>query len=686
MKSDALLGMNTAWRRFESAREGRDFGFDKTMRALETAAVGLNLEREAVHLAAEIAAFEPALEADERIALIVLGLVSMAALQEGSTRFPVVGPISKAPMRRMLDALCADGFGVDASERISNSIENLIRSNRASAVIGCDKNDYKPLLFLTPYIFHQRIQRIEFQLANRLASMTIDRTGSRFDSIDLTTALADVFSRPVIVEGRAIAMAEEQRNAVAAAARAGLTVISGGPGTGKTSIIVAIMRLMVRLGIDPSQILLMAPTGKAAYRMGECIRESLHRIEKGDEVDTALLDANLEPATIHRQLGYSFDSGRFRHHRNNPLSARVVIVDEGSMLDLALMERLTDAIQPGARLIVLGDANQLPSVAAGSVFRDLVPNANDRNGGLAEMSVRLVENHRMRKEDRAGNAILRAAQSIKEGQSDLLNSNPPIFARRSSPDEVTFSGAEFLAVTSREVSPFLDRWYAERVRGDKEIAELLAHEYVERDDGFDDADCDRLRRLFKHAARSRILCVTRVFATGSEAINAFLHSRAAENAGVAAQLAPFVVGEPLLVLRNDYERGLFNGDNGIRLWVRRGDARQMPAAVFPRANSFVAFSFEALREFVELAYATTVHKAQGSEFDSTAVLLPEKPIAILTRELLYTAVSRSKSSVVVLGEESILKAAIENPVERFSGLADQIKAAIDPDPQLTLWA
>jgi exodeoxyribonuclease V alpha subunit len=240
-----------------------------------------------------------------------------------------------------------------------------------------------------------------------------------------------------------------------------------------------------------------------------------------------------------------------------------------------------------------------------------------------------------------------------------------------------------VAVTSRGVSAFLDRWYMERVRGDNEIAELLAHEYIERDDGFDDADCDRLRRLFKHAGSSRILCVTRVFATGSEAVNSFLHSRAAENAGVAAELAPFVVGEPLIVLRNDYERGLFNGDHGIRLWVRRGDARQIPMAVFPRANDFVAFSFEALREFVELAYAMTVHKAQGSEFVSTAVVLPEKPIAILTRELLYTAVSRSKSSVVVLGAESTLKAAIENPVERFSGLADQIQAAIDP--QLTFW-
>jgi exodeoxyribonuclease V alpha subunit len=674
----SLLGMDTAWRRFDYRGQSV---FEENMRALGAGAAGLELGSESVHLAAEIAAIEQALGADERIALVVLTLVSFAALQEGSTRFPVVGPSSIAPMRRMIGTLCADGFGPDPCEKICASIDALLHSNRASAVIGRDKSEYKPLLFLTPYIYHQRIHRTEFQLANRLASMLIDGLGAGSDEIDLNGALTDVFSRPVIVEARAIAMSEEQRHAVAAAARARLTVISGGPGTGKTSIIVAIMRLMVRLGIEPSQILLAAPTGKAAYRMGECIRESLTRIEMSDDVDRALLGAHPEPATIHRHLGYSLDSGRFRYHRNNPLSAKVVIVDEGSMLDLALMERLTDAIQPGARLILLGDADQLPSVAAGSVFRDLVPRGSDGGEALANASMRLEENHRMRKEDAAGSSILGAAQAIKEGQSDLLNSNPPIFERRLSIDELTFVGAEFVAITSRGINSFLDRWYAERLRGGEEIAELLAHEFIERDvghdyAGFDDADCARLRRLFGHAARSRILCVTRVFDTGSEVINALLHSRAAENAGVAADLAPFVVGEPLTVLRNDYERGLFNGDQGMRLWVRRGDARQTAMAVFPRAGNFVAFRFEALREFVELAYAMTVHKAQGSEFDSTAIVLPEKPIAILTRELIYTAVSRSKSSVAILGAESVLKEAIDSPVERFSGLADQVRGTL----------
>ena len=161
--------MDTAWRRFDSAR-GRGYSaFAKTMRTLETAAVELNLAPESVHLAAELAALEPALEADERIALICLILVSLAALNEGSTRFPVVGPLSTAPMRRILDTLCADSFGVDAGKTISNSIETLLHSDRAPAVIGRDKSDYKPLLFLTPYIFHQRIHRTEGQLASRLA-------------------------------------------------------------------------------------------------------------------------------------------------------------------------------------------------------------------------------------------------------------------------------------------------------------------------------------------------------------------------------------------------------------------------------------------------------------------------------------------------------------------------------------
>ncbi len=398
----SLLGMDTAWRRFESARDGSKSIFDTRMRSLEVSVAGLNLAPETVHLAAELAALEPALEADERTALIVLILVSLVALQEGSTRFPVTGPLSEVPMRRVLSSLCADGFGAGAADRIATSIEVLLQSNRAAALVGQREDDYKPLLYIAPYITHQSIYYCERELAIRLGALLSNRPQEQPDADHLARALHDVIERPVIVQGRQIVMSDEQRSVVEASARAGLTVISGGPGTGKTSIVVAIMRLMVRLGVDPSLIVLTAPTGKAAKRMGECVIESLTRIEQRDAVDQALLDAHLEPSTIHRLLGYSPDSGRFRHHRNNPLSAKVVIVDEGSMLDVTLMERLTNAIQPGARLILLGDANQLPSVAAGSVFRALVPSAEDSLGPLAAASMRLEVNHRMKSDDRVG--------------------------------------------------------------------------------------------------------------------------------------------------------------------------------------------------------------------------------------------------------------------------------------------
>jgi exodeoxyribonuclease V alpha subunit len=665
----SLLGMNTAWRRFESARDGGNSIFDARMRSLEASVAGLNLAPETAHLAAELAALEPALEADDRMTLIVLILVSLVALQEGSTRFPVTGALSTVPMRRVLSSLCADGFGLGAVDAIATSIEVLLQSNRAAAVVGQREDDYKPLLYIAPYIMHQSIYHYERELAIRLGALLSNRPQEQLDADRLTRALHDVIERPVIVNGRQIVMSDEQRSVVTASARAGLTVISGGPGTGKTSMVVAIMRLMVRLGVDPSEIALTAPTGKAANRMGECVFESLTRIEQRDAVDQALLDAHLEPSTIHRLLGYSADSGRFRHHRNNPVSAKVVIVDEGSMLDVTLMERLTNAIQPGARLILLGDANQLPSVAAGSVFRALVPSAEDGLGPLAAASMRLEVNHRMKSDDASGRSILLAARSINEGVA-------PVVDRRAQPAELTFAGVEFLGATPHELGPFLDCWYADRVRGGKEAAELTKHGYIERDGGFDDADCARLRILFAHAAKSRILCVTRVFETGAERINARLHSRAAESADVAADRIPFVVGEPLIVLRNDYERGLFNGDNGLLLWVRRSNGSQMPMAIFPRGDNFVAFRFEALREFVELSYAMTVHKAQGSEFDSVAIVLPEKPIAVLTRELIYTAVSRSRTSVVIVGAESVLSNAIATRVERFSGLADRLKLTL----------
>ncbi|MDB5108322.1 MAG: exodeoxyribonuclease alpha subunit, partial [Candidatus Binatus sp.] len=663
------------WRRFDAGLDQGQAEFAARIRALEKAVEAANLTPESVHIACELAALQADFDEEDRLAFIMLVLVSMAALQDGSSRFPVVGPIALAPMRRMLRLLAGGQPDHEQADTIASRIESMLRSGGATNVIGYKADDYKPLIYLAPYVYHHRILRAETELANGLTGLLKSRATTSRTSRELQDALNDVFNRPRIVHGEAIRMSNEQRDAVAAAAQTGLIVISGGPGTGKTSIVVAIMRLMVRLGVDAKNIALAAPTGKAAYRIGECVRDALGGIGARDATDQALLDSHPEPQTIHRLLGYSPDTSRFRYHRNKPLTARVVIVDEGSMLDLALMERLTGAIGSDARLILLGDADQLPSVAAGSVFRDLAASAGDAKSPLKGIAARLVENHRMNSGDEYGRAILHAAQAINDGKTKLssltVEADRPLIVLRSSTSSIEFKGVELVEATERD--QFLDRWYREMVRGEgNQIAEWISHTYVNRESGFDQEDCQRLRSIFAHLGRSRILCVTRMFETGSERINQRLHLRAAQDARVVADATPYVVGEPLLVLKNDYERGLFNGDQGVRLWVRSGEGQQLPMAVFARGDNFIAFRFDALRESVELSYAMTVHKAQGSEFDSVAVMLPDEPLPLLTRELIYTAVSRSRRSVVLIGDETIFDAAIENRVERFSGLLERL--------------
>ncbi len=671
----------SAWQRLEADAGGRSPSrFEMRLREIESRSDGLNLTPGAIHLAAEIAALEPDLDDDQRIALIVLIVVSLAALQEGSTRFPVTGLESREPMARMLEALCGAGI----AGTMASSIDALLGSDAASGVIGRDPNDYKPLIYLQPFVYHQRIRAAETALAAGLTALIAGKQGTAIEiEIDprlLRQALSDIAGRAA-TEG-SMRLSDEQRDAVAAAVRSRLTVISGGPGTGKTSIVLAILRVLVRLGMAPQEVALTAPTGKAAYRMDECIRAGLAQLKTRDPHDDALAADCPAASTIHRLLGYSPGLARFRYHRNNPISAAVVIVDEGSMLDLALMERLVDAIRPGARLIVLGDADQLPSVAAGVVFRDLMPPAVEigetKANGLAASRVQLNRSYRVDPSDAPGRAIPALARLINEGNTGAMQASGsegrPLVVRRASAVELEFSGVEHLIDFAGPSAAFLERWYREWVRGGAEIRELAAGVYTARENGFDHPECDRLRALFDHLAAARVLCVTRVFETGADRINQRLHRLAAEDPGVGAGHDRFIIGEPLIVSRNDYQRMLFNGDQGIALRVRSPGGEPLAMAVFPRADNFVAFRLDALEDEIELGCAMTVHKAQGSEFDSIAVILPAKKIHMLTREILYTAVSRARKSVVVIGDETIFSLATSCKVERYSGLREQLTA------------
>jgi exodeoxyribonuclease V alpha subunit len=695
-----IVGAPAAWRWLQSQNDGARQetapsvaaadAFVSCLLELQERAVAFNLSPEAVHLASEIAALEPGLNVKQRLALIVLGVISLAALNQGSSRFPIDASAGGQALRPIAAALCGKKFIAAGLADISGEIESLLESRKDLSVIGRDPLAYTPLLYLKPYIYHQRVYHAELSLAERFSAI-LSGGVLTVSEPRLEAVLQDVLRRPTIGQGGALALSEEQKAAVSAVATHRVTIISGGPGTGKTSIVATMLRMLARIGVNAEKIALAAPTGKAAYRMGEALDRLLGTVAEPDEHDISLRLARPKPQTLHRLLAYSPSRGRFRYHHNNPLPASVVVVDEVSMVDLDLMRGLADAISDNARLVLIGDEEQLPSVAAGAVFRDLIQvgmHLEGRDQGSVDTwgkspiplaSVKLRRNYRVDQEKAAGQAVAAFAQAINAGMpvdnAEQSGTNAKIrLARRASPAELAYRGVELLRLGASDLDSFLDRWYEDQVLGDAQVRSLARNIYrLTESDALGSAEADRLRPLFTHLQSSRILCATRVFSNGSERVNAILHARAAGHAGRPPEQMSWLPGEPIMALHNDYTRGLFNGDQGLVLQVRRAPThRPFLAAVFQYGDILKAFPLETLRTAVELCYAMTVHKAQGSEFDHVALILPDDDLPLLTRELLYTALTRARSSVVLVGEEELIRTAARRKIERFSGLADHL--------------
>ena len=463
------------------------------------------------------------------------------------------------------------------------------------------------------------------------------------------------------VEGR---WTQEQIAAIDAARRRSLTVISGGPGTGKTALIGGIVRAWLAAGIGRDAIAIAAPTGKAANRIAELL---------SDAPDAPV------PATLHRLLGLGggavrLRGGEFRHHENRPLPHAAVIVDEASMVGLSLMEQLSRALAPGARLVLIGDGDQLPAVDVGSVFRDLVATGP---------TFRLTESHRMNPADPAGAAVLDAARAIAAG--DLAGRGTP--AART-PAELGAAGlvclepdGETPQAARRSLSAFIDHWYATWIRPG---ADAARQSYALRADNDSELAPDAAAAAMAALARqqrSRLLTVTRGGFAGADRINSDLARRAAVDAGLPAPAGDVILpGTPVMITRNDYDRGLYNGDQGVVLTVVAGNGgRPTPAAVFQRGGALVPFPLTALHGALALAYASTVHKAQGSELDTAALILPDADMPLLSRELVYTAVTRVRRSITVVGRRELLERAVARPLERSSGLAERIAAVLASD-------
>jgi exodeoxyribonuclease V alpha subunit len=613
-----------------------------------------NLGEDALYVAWEMARAASLRDPADARALMLMALAVLVSARQGSTRLPLSGSEGRA----RFDDLARSLGGTDADLARAQELLAELREARLGgtlaridAVVGLP-GDRKPLILDGYTLSAERLRGAEDRVGDALAARLAGET-----SVDAAAAIDDVVARPPSVRGSAAVLNGEQRRALSLALSRRLAVISGGPGTGKTSIVASLLRAAARLGFASDDVALGAPTGKAADRLRRAVAAQLAAVADPTPADVALAAALPEATTLHRLLGWAPDG--FRFHAGDPLAARLVIVDEASMLDLEMLDALLGALRPEAILVLLGDADQLPSVEAGAVLRDLLP-ASDKDP-RARAAVRLEESFRMSPADPDGRALLLAARAINRGQLP-----DPASAR--TVGELSWRGAELVVLTGEERAAFIDVW----------LRRAPAHPVTRRvhlsADGILVEPSAELAALFDDLERRRLLCVTRadVGWANRRCHTAVLDAAAAEISRDPLRGAAFYPGEPLIVTRNDYDRGLYNGDQGIVLRVARAGAEHHFHAVFRRGDAYHAFALDGLRGLVELAFAVTVHKSQGSEHDEVALLLPEKDVPLATRELVYTALTRARRSAVVAGDPAILVAAVARTSRRWSGLATRL--------------
>ena len=426
------------------------------------------------------------------------------------------------------------------------------------------------------------------------------------------------------------AVDEDQKNAVLAAATKKFSVISGGPGSGKTSTVIRILAML--LTQDPTcRIALAAPTGKAAARMTDSLRQRLNHV---DSESGSTINLPGEATTLHRLLGYRGNGFNYDEHKRLPVDC--VVIDEASMIDLKLMFHLLAALPEHARLILLGDRDQLASVAAGNVLGDITGHGHaldTRINPLAASITLLRKNYRFDRDS----AIGELASLVNQGRST--------------------EAIDLLCLDDAGLG-----WYRES--SDQVDAEALTWLYDAYQPIFEQDTPGDALRIYES---TRVLCATNWGPCGVESLNARISA-----ALLTRNLMPesdLYSGLPIMITRNHHELGLYNGDTGI-LWQYQ---QQGLRACFRDSDGGIRdLAINRLPDFTP-AWVSTVHKSQGSEFDSVLLILPDDPESeALSRELIYTAITRARQQFILHAAKSVVINAIENLTRRHSGLAHKL--------------
>jgi exodeoxyribonuclease V alpha subunit len=504
--------------------------------------------------------------------------------------------------------------------------------------------DARPLRLVGSWLYLDRYWAEEVGVARSLRAMAAQPPG-RVDAQLLQDGLTRLFGAET--SGR-------QSLAAFTAVTHRWSVVAGGPGTGKTTTVARIVALICEqaaaTGGPVPLVALAAPTGKAAARL----QESVHAEAAGLDVDPEVRDQllGLRASTIHRLLGWRpGSSSRFRHDRNQRLAHDVVVVDETSMVSLSLMARLIEALRSGARLILVGDPGQLASIEAGAVLGDIVGVGADRGpigggrdalGGDRGRSDPPAEIVVLDRVHRFGGGIARLATAIRGGDGDAV-----MELLRAGADDVTWLDVD---VAEQEALPAVSEPALAAARATSQAARA-----------------GRARDALEALGSFRILCAHR---RGPYGVATWTARMEGWLAAELAELDPedrWYVGRPLLVNENDYELRLNNGDTGVVVALEDGRV----AAAFARGEETIEHSPSRLGA-VDTVYAMTVHKSQGSQFHSAAVLVPSPESRILTRELLYTAATRAQRHLILAGTEESVRAAVARPVARASGLGRRL--------------
>lgn len=602
--------------------------------------------------------------------LFVLALM-FAAMREGSLCLE----LNDTHVSRLLGQT-KNEIGNKKVTQLIDQFLNRLADKRYHQIVATKNSIHCPLVYEpatgTKRLYFQRFYVHEKRLHHQIKAFLSGEYHEDFDSESIETILNELYcedhSLRLGKSGSPIVCDAEQVAAIRQALSSPFTIISGGPGTGKTSVMVNLLRGLVRNGVRVNRIALTAPTGRAAQRMTEALSRLLPTVKSPLEGDLELM--SLKGSTLHKRLRYNRYRHDFYYRKGNPIPVDVVIIDEVSMVDVVMLAKFLESLDPvHTRLILMGDKDQLPSVEAGAVFAEMIP-TDERPGIFKDHLVMLRNNYR------TGNEINRLANTLNLGRypdyqpvdfNTALGQNPDHWAVVSPMGPDSWQACLQRWADHYFLSPGAPLEAPPEALGNKPYPDLLKSVTSINWQDLIGTHSGRILidRIFKQMGRAKILTLLRHGQSGCLQVNSVINTYLAARLDTATDMTTGLFsGAVIMVIRNDYEKELFNGDIGVVIRSVDGGFR----AYFQRSDTYHVFAVSQLPEW-EPAFAVTVHKSQGSEFDDVMLVLPEdSDNRLLTREILYTAITRARKRVLIYGSRQSIQTAVSRKIARQSGL------------------